>query len=477
MSDKTLRTGARQRHVLRTTISHSASGKGPAKVLRIPLHLLTAILLLGALSAPALADVTYTFDHIVEPGDDANALASGAIGEAQLFVDVAPYDANRVLFTFTNIGPEACSIADIYFDDGALLRIASLVDADDGTGGDSGVDFTELADPDELPGGTLLSPPFVTSEGFSADADPPPAHSGVDPNESLGIIFELAAGRTYPDVLSDLACGDLRMGIHVQNFDYGRSESFVNGPPVEQCGVTATAGPGGSIDPNGRNEPNCGQCVTFQATPDTCYEVDTWYLDGHDLDVYDPNYTLCVTGNHTVHVTFKPLQPVVPDMVCQMDVNEAVAAIGAIEYLSVGSIVYQCNETWPLGHVIGQNPPAGPTACNTAVDLVVSTGPAVVPNVVGELLADANAAIAASLVVGSIDYECSDTVAAGRVISQDPAGGETVNCGSSVNMVVSTGPAVVPNVVGELLADANGAIIAASLVVGSILPRALSLAV
>jgi hypothetical protein len=34
-----------------------------------------------------------------------------------------------------NSGPLASSITDVYFDDGALLRIAGLIDADDGVGG------------------------------------------------------------------------------------------------------------------------------------------------------------------------------------------------------------------------------------------------------------------------------------------------------------------------------------------------------
>jgi hypothetical protein len=65
-------------------------------VYKIPIVLMAAVLLLRALAAPVPADVTYTFDPMVEPGDD---------------------------------------------------------------------------------------------------ADPPPAKKGVDPNESLGIILELAAGK------------------------------------------------------------------------------------------------------------------------------------------------------------------------------------------------------------------------------------------------------------------------------------------
>jgi beta-lactam-binding protein with PASTA domain len=82
-----------------------------------------------------------------------------------------------------------------------------------------------------------------------------------------------------------------------------------------------------------------------------------------------------------------------------------------------------------------------------------------VPDVVEMALADANAAIvAASLTVGNVTTAYSDTVAAGLVISQDPIGGTVVDVGSAVNMVVSLGQPVVPDVVGQTQAAATAAI-------------------
>ncbi len=64
---------------------------------------------------------------------------------------------------------------------------------------------------------------------------------------------------------------------------------------------------------------------------------------------------------------------------------------------------------------------------------------ATVPNVVSDLLSDANNAINAvpGLSVGTITYTCSNTVAKNYVISQNPVAG--LGCGA-VAMVVSTGP-------------------------------------
>lgn len=129
-------------------------------------------------------------------------------------------------FTFTNAGPAASSITDVYFDDGSLLGIAQIVNG-------TGVDFTQLATPSDLPGGSNVSPPFQTTMGFSADSVPAVQPNGVNPGETLAIIFDLMSGKTYADVLNDLTTSALRIGIHVQGYSSLGSESFVNGSAPE----------------------------------------------------------------------------------------------------------------------------------------------------------------------------------------------------------------------------------------------------
>jgi hypothetical protein len=166
--------------------------------------------------------IPYGFDCIT------NTIAGdAAIGEAQLFVDVTEYeyDNGQVLFTFANTGPEASSITDVYFDDGTLLGIASIINVE------NFVEFSQLATPNNLPGGNNVSPPFEVTAGFSADSDAPVQPMGVNPGESLGIIFDLQEGGTFADVIAELESGELRIGIHVQGFDSGGSESFINHIP------------------------------------------------------------------------------------------------------------------------------------------------------------------------------------------------------------------------------------------------------
>jgi serine/threonine-protein kinase len=94
-----------------------------------------------------------------------------------------------------------------------------------------------------------------------------------------------------------------------------------------------------------------------------------------------------------------------------------------------------------------------------------------VPNVEGLTQDAATTAItAAKLMVGTVTQQTSNTVAAGKVISQDPASGSSVAQGSPVNLVISSGPQMVtvPNVEGLTQAAATTAITAAKLTMGTI---------
>ena len=83
-----------------------------------------------------------------------------------------------------------------------------------------------------------------------------------------------------------------------------------------------------------------------------------------------------------------------------------------------------------------------------------------VPDVVGETEADATSAITDVGLVTGTSEGSSEDVAEGIVISQDPASGTEVADGSTVNIVVSTGPpppalVPVPDVVGQDVAEAT----------------------
>jgi hypothetical protein len=106
-------------------------------------------------------------------------------------------------------------------------------------------------------------------------------------------------------------------------------------------------------------------------------------------------------------------------------------------------VTTQSSSTVPAGNVISQNPVAGTSvAAGSAVNLVVSTGPApvAVPNVVGLTQAAANAITGAGLVVGDGHDGSRADGAGGQRDQPEPVGRTSVAAGSAVNLVVSTGP-------------------------------------
>ncbi len=140
-------------------------------------------------------------------------------------------------------------------------------------------------------------------------------------------------------------------------------------------------------------------------------------------------------------VSTGPAKVAVPNVVGLTQAAATTAITGA--GLVLGTVTTQSSTTVAAGNVISESPVAG-TSVNvgSAVNLVVSTGPAqvAVPNVVGDTQAAAATTITtAGLVLGTVTTQSSNTVTAGNVISESPVAGTSVNAGSAVNLVVSSG--------------------------------------
>lgn len=177
-----------------------------------------------AVAGLATAGPVFSFTGITN-----NSAADTLIGETQLSVGVDDAGAGQVWFRFYNSGADPSSITQIYFDDGpagtgALASFAAFDNSD------PGVLFSAGATPGNLPGGNSISPTFSATAGLTAGANAPPPHNGVNPGESLGILANLAAAHNYDDVLDAISSGALRIGLHVQAFESGGSESFITTP-------------------------------------------------------------------------------------------------------------------------------------------------------------------------------------------------------------------------------------------------------
>lgn len=152
----------------------------------------------------------------------------------QLATDVTDAGAGKVQFRFTNNVGVASSIADIYFDDksnAVLLSFFSIT-------GSAGVAFSDGASPSNLPGGNTVG---FTAD-FSADSDSPVSANGVNAaSEFLNIVFNLAGGKTFADVVSEINSRELVLGLHVQSIGtQGGSDSYINGGEQTQVPEPAT---------------------------------------------------------------------------------------------------------------------------------------------------------------------------------------------------------------------------------------------
>ena len=154
-----------------------------------------------------------------------------------------------------------------------------------------------------------------------------------------------------------------------------------------------------------------------------------------------------------------------------MSVGQATEAVSAIG-LSAATRDTFSNDV-PPSALVGTDPGAGSRIPRgDTVDLMVSVGRPVVPEVGADRSADAVAAVLREYSVEPVRGETthSDSVPVGQVVSLDPRPGTTVDVGSRVAMLTSSGPApvAVPEVVGLEQDQARAALEGAGLTVSEV---------
>lgn len=193
-----------------------------------------AAMALGLCSATWAGTVTLGFDKITNNGaPNATSQFTVTVTDDATEVPVGVViPTGAVAFLFNNTGSITSSITDIYFQDGTLLAWAAapLVGSD-------GVAFNTGASPKNLPGGQNITPAFRATMNFAVDSASPTYHNGINPGEPgewLAAVIVLKKGANFTAVYEALMGpyepnkGMLRIGIHVQGFVNGQSESYIS---------------------------------------------------------------------------------------------------------------------------------------------------------------------------------------------------------------------------------------------------------
>jgi len=170
------------------------------------------------------------------------------------------------------------------------------------------------------------------------------------------------------------------------------------------------------------------------------YTASETVQPGHVISQDPPGGTEVPVGTSINLVLCSPFLKIVPDVVGW----ERADAVDAMVSRSLKvPVTYSPSDTVDAGYVISQDPVGGTVVIpGSDVTLTISTGPenVEVPDVVGDSETDADSAITSVGLTVSHIHKNSETVAAGYVISQDPAAGTELSAGSVVNVTVSLGP-------------------------------------
>ncbi len=132
-------------------------------------------------------------------------------------------EAGKAKFEIVNTSSIEATVANVYVEAGGLDSLDSILPG-------PGTAFVSPGNPGEMPSANTLTPAFQSWASVGASA--PPAHNGIDPGESMALVFNLSPGTVLSDIESDLLSGQMRLGLHVIALPDGSSESAVTPEPA-----------------------------------------------------------------------------------------------------------------------------------------------------------------------------------------------------------------------------------------------------
>ncbi|WP_454850223.1 Stk1 family PASTA domain-containing Ser/Thr kinase [Promicromonospora soli] len=234
-------------------------------------------------------------------------------------------------------------------------------------------------------------------EGLTTGVTDPVANTEVAENSTVTVFVAGAPGQVnIPDV-KNLSEADARARLEEENLTVSGTETE-NSPDVAKGMAT-------------KSEPGAGQTVE----------------EGSDVVLY------LSTGNTTL-----------PNVIGQT----REAAEGQLANLGLGTIQWdeEPSDEVPEGSVARTDPEAGDVPQGTTVTVYIATAPepeeVQVPDIYGKTVDEAQlACTGVQISCQEASQQPSDVFAEGTVISSNPAPGSTVEVGSYVDMVISSGPA------------------------------------
>jgi len=215
------------------------------------------------------------------------------------------------------------------------------------------------------------------------------------------------------------------------------------------------------------NVKNLSQTQAIQMLQDKGFKVTTRpendpVIEAGQVISQDPaaGTKLAKGGNVTVVYSIGPILATVPRVI-GMTLGDATKALTA-----AGFVVAKTNapsDTVEKGHIIGQDPsPNVSVKKGETVTLTVSSGKELVPvpNVVGQDQAPATNALQNVGFTVTVKQQMDEKIPSGKVISTNPAAGAKVAKGTTVTMIVSSGPppVKVPNLLCMTRAQAKDAL-------------------
>jgi hypothetical protein len=174
--------------------------------------------ILSLMAFTAQADI-FGFDTVTTNSPFNSAVAG------QLFMDTTVTDIGESSVSFTNTGPLASTVTEIYFGSNEELNL----NLDFITSSSLGVDF-------DISGASPENPPGMDEFGnwwtitiAAAEANPPPAANGIDPLEYLDLQISYGGLLSFSQLIQ---LGQLQVALHVVSMPDGESDTFVNGTDV-----------------------------------------------------------------------------------------------------------------------------------------------------------------------------------------------------------------------------------------------------